>query len=371
MENIGGAVKLLNTTDGQPRIWSSGNIQKPSGGYVSYASLGIPASDLTHIRVRVKTEAEGQTMVVQAEYLDTSTNQTTMKRYSVNYTGGTGGYEEVLFDVSSDSAELGENVILDRLCVYPFGTQANEELKNEAAYIGSVQFLEELQDGEEGPLKILVIGNSITQHSPNASLGWYGNWGMAATSPDKDYIHLLRAKVQEANDNVELYGVNISEFEKYFYDLDLAGGNYARYADYDADIIISTIGANVKNGANEGDDSFENDYTFTKEKYKAILDYFNPDGDAQIIVGNMPLTSAENEAVLSEAADAYGYPYVDMSDLTDAQYKGQADALKEAFGVDAINQGVLNHPGDAGMAAIADELWTVLESYVKANLGLK
>lgn len=45
--------------------------------------------------------------------------------------------------------------------------------------------------GVDYGLKIYFIGNSIAKHGPNPSIGWTGNWGMAASSEDKDYIHRL------------------------------------------------------------------------------------------------------------------------------------------------------------------------------------
>jgi hypothetical protein len=41
------------------------------------------------------------------------------------------------------------------------------------------------------PTELVVIGNSITLHGPAPTIGWYGDWGMAAPSPDKDFSHLV------------------------------------------------------------------------------------------------------------------------------------------------------------------------------------
>ena len=43
--------------------------------------------------------------------------------------------------------------------------------------------------------RYLFLGNSITLHGPAENIGWKGNWGMAASSADKDYVHLLLARI--------------------------------------------------------------------------------------------------------------------------------------------------------------------------------
>lgn len=39
--------------------------------------------------------------------------------------------------------------------------------------------------------RILFCGNSLTRHGPKADIGWTNDWGMAASAPERDYVHLL------------------------------------------------------------------------------------------------------------------------------------------------------------------------------------
>lgn len=43
---------------------------------------------------------------------------------------------------------------------------------------------------------VLIVGNSITEHLPNPSLGWYGDWGMAASTQQSDFAHLSSAALK-------------------------------------------------------------------------------------------------------------------------------------------------------------------------------
>ena len=49
----------------------------------------------------------------------------------------------------------------------------------------------------DGGKKVLFVGNSITRHRPLATIGWHGDWGMSASSLEKDYVHLVADELKK------------------------------------------------------------------------------------------------------------------------------------------------------------------------------
>lgn len=220
---------------------------------------------------------------------------------------------------------------------------------------------------ETGPVKILIIGNSITQHNASEQKGWLGTWGMAASSEDKDYVHRLISKIDtKTKDYVVMYR-NISEFEKYFYDFNkFMSNNYKDLADFNADIIIATFGANCNNADNEMDPEFNTPYEFTAKYYENIMNFFNPSGKAKIIAGKTTLTNANVLAQIDAAAASHPeWKLVDMTAYAGDEYNAKS-YYKDYPNVFASNviDGVLMHPGDRGMEAMANDLWNVLPTLI-------
>ena len=96
-----------------------------------------------------------------------------------------------------------------------------------------------------GIQKILFLGNSITLHGPNKGIGWEGNWGMAASALDKDYVHLV-AKGLSGPDGTKpkILVKNIASFERQYgtYDSTDLVKECAAFA---PDLIVVAIGENV------------------------------------------------------------------------------------------------------------------------------
>lgn len=55
---------------------------------------------------------------------------------------------------------------------------------------------------------VLCVGNSITRHGPSPSIGWDGDWGMAASSQASDYCHMV-ARVL----NLPATAINVAALE--------------------------------------------------------------------------------------------------------------------------------------------------------------
>ena len=193
----------------------------------------------------------------------------------------------------------------------------------------------------EKPLKLLFVGNSITHHAPKTEIGWTGSWGMAATSQENDYVHKLTAMARLVVPDLVMDFINISPMENDLANVSTLAANSTFKPKIDAkpDIIIFTFGANASDA-------------MTVANYKSIVDAFNPQGKAKVIIGTTTLTSPTKLATINSYAATYNKPLVVMSDLTDPMYKGDPNVFTDP--------GVLSHPGDLGMLEMANRLYPEL-----------
>ena len=194
--------------------------------------------------------------------------------------------------------------------------------------------------------KVLLLGNSITKHGPKADIDWTGNWGMAASAEDKDYVHVM-VKALEAKTGAkpEVMIKNIADFERAYASYDIVA-KLKEPVDFGADLVVLAIGENVPALASADDTSKLQ--TSVTQLLKAMK------GDRQptptILVRSCFWANPAKDAALKKACDDVGGIYVDISALgKDKSLYGRAER-------EFKNAGVANHPGDKGMAAIADAL---------------
>jgi len=196
--------------------------------------------------------------------------------------------------------------------------------------------------------RVLFLGNSITLHGPAPQIGWTGNWGMAASAQDKDFAHLLLARIAEATGKrPEAMIENIAGFERGFAAFD-AGSALKKQLDFRADLIIVAIGENVPAlPTEEARKGFRN-------ALASLLAAFHRQGEPAIFVRSCFWPDKTKDDILREACREAGGTFVDISGL--ARDESHYARSERRF----AHAGVAAHPGDKGMKAIADALWKAI-----------
>ena len=197
--------------------------------------------------------------------------------------------------------------------------------------------------------KVLFLGNSITKHGPKADIDWSGNWGMAASAEAKDYVHVFTTSLTQMQGSAPTILVkNIADFERAHQAYDFAT-KLKEAIDFQADLIVLAISENVPAlKTPEAKTQFQADVT-------ALLKSIQGNHRPAILVRSCFWADAAKDGALRGACDAVSGVYVDISAL--GKDKKSFARSERPF----KHAGVANHPGDAGMAAIAAALMKALE----------
>ncbi len=196
----------------------------------------------------------------------------------------------------------------------------------------------------DGYRKVLFLGNSITKHGPKADIDWSGNWGMAASAENKDYVHLVTAGLTQRQGKVpEILIKNIADFERGHaaYDID---AKLAEAFAFQADLIVVAIGENVPALTTDAAKS-----TF-KTALQKLLQKLSGAQKPKLLVRSCFWQNAAKDQVLKQCCEEVGGIFVNIDTLgkDESNYARSERSFKSA--------GVANHPGDKGMKAIADAI---------------
>lgn len=192
-------------------------------------------------------------------------------------------------------------------------------------------------------LRILVVGNSITRHGPKPDIGWFWDWGMAATCEENDFVHQLVSKLQKANISFYMMVRHASEWEIGMSEgkQDLSG--FAKCQEFGADIIVYRLSENVA-------------YEVPQETYyaamKEFINYLNKKGGKVIFTTSF--WKKKEDEMTRKLAKEMGEPLIELGDLGE-------DASMMAFGK-FEHPGVAQHPNDKGMETIAERVFETIES---------
>lgn len=205
--------------------------------------------------------------------------------------------------------------------------------------------------------KWLALGNSITRHGLDSF--WWGDWGMAASVREKDWVHVLNSRFEALFGTAPTFDAqNISGWEMDYENYNKA--NYDGYFDGDEDLVVLRIGENaVYSSAYQ--DAFDLLIKYIKAKAP----------NARIVVTGNFWTSNLKDVAQKNASDANACLWCPLSQLDNSTNKATLTTL--VYGDDLAwhtisdggdtAPGVANHPSDVGMQNISNAIFSALQVF--------
>lgn len=191
---------------------------------------------------------------------------------------------------------------------------------------------------------LLVIGNSITQHGADPSIGWTGDWGMAASAEDKDFAHLSAASFTMPLTIVGGAPAEEDPIENGQAVLEQAGAAISPRT-----LVVIQLGDNVLPANLTTFQPIYDDLAREASQGRAFLclsSYWNHYGPA-------------TDQLMQESCMGHGGTWVPIGDIytnpNNPDYMGPPQFS---------NPGVQMHPHDWSMAQIADRVYSAGKTYV-------
>ncbi len=188
--------------------------------------------------------------------------------------------------------------------------------------------------------KILIMGNSLTHHGPSTdALGWQGDYGMAATARENDYAHQLYKLICDNQPGLKPELRVESLFESTVKD-------YKPSPDYKPELVVVQVG-----------DNWPQDQVNMKdigEPYGRALEKLRKNSDPLIVCVSDWSGRTELNSMMRQMALRYGGVFVDIWQL----HSHENTAASEGH---FTHPGVNWHPGDIGMEAIAETVWSAIK----------
>ena len=225
-------------------------------------------------------------------------------------------------------------------------TLLNEKLAGNSE---AVEFTSSVGDGFD----YLAIGNSITRHGICDC--WWGEWGMAASEPSRDYYHKVVEGLEKKHGHINTAVCTGYVWEVQSHDRDETFEILDSWLVPGIDLITVQLSENALDLS-----------TFEKDCESLFLHIREMCGtDCQIIIID-DFWSDEKNVMKKRVAEGLGLCFVDLSDIRGkSEYQaGMETAVSGLDGKEHIieHSGVAAHPGDEMMKVIAERVLEKLTS---------
>lgn len=196
---------------------------------------------------------------------------------------------------------------------------------------------------ENAKKRILIVGNSITRHGIKEEIGWRGDFGMAASSIEKDYVHLLAADILK-NEDAYIMVHQLADWERAYTEKNALSFWEADRA-FAPDLMIFRLGENMPALQTDAEQEALEAALFSVIKHLSLE-------EKEIIFTTSFWKKPRVDAAIISVANAMRMPIVPLGDLGDDE-KYMAVGLFE-------HVGVAHHPGDLGMKKIAERIYSAI-----------
>lgn len=237
----------------------------------------------------------------------------------------------------------------------------NEQLKL-MNNVSIPEFTDSCNNKNGKKFKILIIGNSLSFHGIAKEIGWNQISGMAASSREKDYVHLLFKKIEKKlfDRNICIRISNFAAFERN--PASFEGQSIDALVNFKPDIIIFQLGENVRIGEQDVPLMFE-------DKYIELINCFKKPINPLIICTTPFFPSLQKNKVIEKVALLTNSYLVDLSHLPLLESENYAKNERNYTGDKTVWKvdGIGIHPGDVGMENIAQQLFIIINASISRN----
>jgi hypothetical protein len=206
--------------------------------------------------------------------------------------------------------------------------------------VGCDKSIDTTPDNVKSFKNIVVLGNSITYAPGSPGSEWIGPWGMAASAPEFDYVHLLTGDFRTKNKSSVVNVKNIAAFERGYIEYDI-DANLREMRDTKPDLLIIRIGENAKLD--------ENNKTAFAKRYQDLIAYFKSTNPNVVVLGVGSIWGNE----LADQVMAKESEFITLRTLNN-------DPTNYAYGKWS-DIGIQQHPSDKGMTGIEQLIWAKVQ----------